>query len=206
MGTNETPHDACVRGLTEELGRYVADGEIRVLPSSLVCWEETIESPSYPSLVTRYSLHQMDASVSGLPTTSFVTYERGGKEAPKEHFWRWRHDGRDDLRRKVPVKVELPTTHALSKCVQREIDEFLVDHGWFREVDGFLQDSASVASPHRLQSAADARHSKLDHFLQQNGWDDIRAPEVVEQYDRPETVMERLRRQITNSSFRSDGK
>jgi len=66
------------------------------VPQSLLVWDELVDSPSYPSLITQYTLHQVEVVVPGLPQESFATIE--GK---KKHFWEWRNDGPDDLRRKT---------------------------------------------------------------------------------------------------------
>ena len=73
--------------------------QVVVDEGSLVSWEEVIDSPSYPSLTTQYKMQQLSAVVSGLPSSPFVTYESGA-EGGKEHYWEWREDSPNDLRRR----------------------------------------------------------------------------------------------------------
>ena len=99
MIANEDPLPAAVRGVIEELGTFNLDrSTVQVKADSLLVWDELIDSPSYPSLTTQYTLHQVEVIVPGLPNEPFSTTE--GK---KEHFWEWRVDSADDLRRKLSV-------------------------------------------------------------------------------------------------------
>ena len=82
--------------------------QVVVDEGSLVSWEEVIDSPSYPSLTTQYKMQQLSAVVSGLPSSPFVTYESGA-EGGKEHYWEWREDSPNDLRR-PPTPTPTPTT------------------------------------------------------------------------------------------------
>ena len=67
-----------------------------------------LSSPSFPGLCTQYCLYQMEATVTGLPSTSFVS-----EVHPKKHAWEWRPDEDDDLRHKEGQ----PLRHA------QEVDE-----------------------------------------------------------------------------------
>ena len=93
---SEDPKEAAIRGVIEEIGQHLPDPSLcELVPQSLLVWDELVDSPSYPSLITQYTLHQIEVIVPGLPQESFATME--GK---KKHFWEWRDDGPDDLRRK----------------------------------------------------------------------------------------------------------
>jgi hypothetical protein len=63
--------DICVaaaRGVREELGEVLnANTIINPLRATVLTSEEIIESPSYPSLRTKYILHTITVEVSGLP-------------------------------------------------------------------------------------------------------------------------------------------
>lgn len=94
----EDPKEAALRGMLEEMGDLAPDAaQVEIVHNSMLVWDELVESPSYPSLITQYQLHQIEVIVPGLPLEPFKTIE--GK---KEHFWEWRSDSDDDLRRKAP--------------------------------------------------------------------------------------------------------
>ena len=104
MNEGEVPHIAALRGLTEEFSSIVDKEQIDLWPDSLLVWVEIIESPSFPNLTTQYRMHQMTATIAGLPHGSFSTLEeevgKDGQVKTKEHFWEWRLDHPADLRRK----------------------------------------------------------------------------------------------------------
>ena len=62
------------------------------------------------------------AVVRGLPTDNFTTLETDG-DATKEHFWEWRHDSPEDLRRRPVSVVSGTLTHAA------ELTDWLEHHG-----------------------------------------------------------------------------
>ena len=75
----EGPVAAARRGVLEELGPALGPRASSILidDASLTAWEETRQSSSsYPTLATRYLLHQVDALVAGLPSTAFSTLEK----------------------------------------------------------------------------------------------------------------------------------
>ncbi|EOD17783.1 hypothetical protein EMIHUDRAFT_209756 [Emiliania huxleyi CCMP1516] len=82
---------AAHRGVAEELGGLGVGsaGAVQVDLSSLRQWREARSSYSYPTLLSHYNLHQLDATVQGLPSGSFQTSER---EAAGRllHLWEWR--------------------------------------------------------------------------------------------------------------------
>jgi len=74
----EEPIAAARRGVLEELGPALGprSSSISIDETSLTSWEEVRHtSSSYPSLATRYRLHQVDALVAGLPCRAFSTLE-----------------------------------------------------------------------------------------------------------------------------------
>ena len=93
----EDPVLAATRCTKEELGAAISDPQsnVKVYPETLVEWNEVTDSPSFPELHTFYRLIQVDTLIRGLPSDAFSTVE--GK---KEHFWEWRVDADDDLRRR----------------------------------------------------------------------------------------------------------
>lgn len=98
----ETPLDGASRGLLEELGTVASAARVDLAASSLRTWQEAVESPSYPTLRSVYTLHQLDAVVRGLPAVAFAT-EEGGHEGGHAgcsqdrmvHVWAWRRDADD---------------------------------------------------------------------------------------------------------------
>jgi len=112
----EDPVLAAERAVREELGSVIGSTlhgkglELEVLlrdatgpdaiqasPETMLAWDEVTDSPSFPGLVTQYRLHEVQILVRGLPTENFSSVE-----GTKEHFWEWRFDSDDDLRRKQP--------------------------------------------------------------------------------------------------------
>ena len=96
---NESPIDGAWRGITEELGPIAPACNVEMDETSLKTWRETLQSPSYPTLRSEYTLHNVRACISELPDTSFETdellveYEAEGLEAPNiRHVWSWRRD------------------------------------------------------------------------------------------------------------------
>jgi len=83
MFPGETALEAAERGIVEELGSAIVEGSMRssmpwpieLESNSLVAWDETRASKSYPHLISRYFLFQVDAVVHGLPSESFSTVE-----------------------------------------------------------------------------------------------------------------------------------
>lgn len=115
---DETPHNAALRAIKEELGSVStlqADGIVlRVLRESHIYWEELVESPSYPNLVTVYKLNQFEIMLRGLPSDEFATTEDGEDGRKKINYWRWVRDSPDDNRYKGESSGQsaLPTTSA----------------------------------------------------------------------------------------------
>ena len=55
----EVPTHAALRGVKEEMGGLVTDlSAVDLLLDTHLSWDEIIESPSFPSLTTMYTLHQ----------------------------------------------------------------------------------------------------------------------------------------------------
>lgn len=93
LKSGESYLEAARRCLQEELG--VAPEAVRLRPESYEVNSELQVSSSYPGLLTEYSLHRVEASVTGLPDVTFWREnETALAEAPvKRHRWEWR-DGR----------------------------------------------------------------------------------------------------------------
>ncbi|XP_010493608.1 PREDICTED: uncharacterized protein LOC104770846 [Camelina sativa] len=112
MKPEETPDEAVIRAIKEELGSIFDGGDddvgkrIRVIPGSYSRRVEERNSLSYPGLPARYALHSVDATVEGLPEEDFTTEEKeyGGGDSTedsvetraagkavtvKRHYWKW---------------------------------------------------------------------------------------------------------------------
>eukprot|EP00966_Prymnesium_polylepis_P147811 3414561-Prymnesium_polylepis.1 len=69
MLANDDPKQTCVHGLDREFGHQkmvslagttaLAEWQVSVDDSSLIVWEEIVDSPSFPHLTTQYKMHQM---------------------------------------------------------------------------------------------------------------------------------------------------
>ena len=81
--------DAAARGLFEELG--VLEDKIVFNKNSHFTRTMISESSSYPGLLTRYTFHDIEAAVEGLPKDNFWhdndAYSQG--DPIKRHFWEW---------------------------------------------------------------------------------------------------------------------
>lgn len=89
MHPGEDAVAAALRCVEEELGVSRASCRI-VRRASEESTEEKV-SPSYPGLLTRYSMHQVEMEIDNLPETAFTTVEAAtsGDAAVKEHYWDW---------------------------------------------------------------------------------------------------------------------
>jgi hypothetical protein len=74
----------------EELG--VPHESCRIIPGTHTEASRTSESPSYPGLVTRYRMNQVEMAISDLPDTAFSTQEsdQSQESAVRIHYWDWR--------------------------------------------------------------------------------------------------------------------
>ena len=63
-------------------------------------WEESTDSPSYPGLTTMYRLHQVDATVHGLPTNGFAS-----AKCKTRYHWDWRQDAPGGLVRTAEMLI-----------------------------------------------------------------------------------------------------
>ena len=93
---HESPVDGAYRGLLEELGTVASAASVDI--AALRTWREALESPSYPTLRSVYTLHQLSAIVRGLPAVAFATEKGGHADSAQDrmvHVWAWRSDADD---------------------------------------------------------------------------------------------------------------
>lgn len=85
----EELNDAAMRCLHEELGLKPA--QIDFDESHYKKEEETRESPSYPGLMTRYTMYTVELKVEGLPEQTFwrENVAIGEGDPVKRHLWGW---------------------------------------------------------------------------------------------------------------------
>lgn len=85
----EKLHDAALRCLHEEVG--LDPTQVRFIESNYEKEQETKESPSYPGLMTQYTVHTLEAEVTGLPTQRFWRLNWAAEEGDpvKRHLWDW---------------------------------------------------------------------------------------------------------------------
>jgi NUDIX domain len=90
MHAGEDAETAAYRCAWEELG--VPRESCRVIPGRHAEASRTSESPSYPGLVTRYQMTQVEMAIPDLPDTAFSTAEsdRSQDATVKVHYWDWR--------------------------------------------------------------------------------------------------------------------
>lgn len=93
MQPGESYLEAALRCLREELG--VKRSDVTLLHDTYRRKQRDAPSPSYPGLHTRYTFHQVEAEVEGLPEGAFSTHERAGERGdPVEtHHWTWEEKG-----------------------------------------------------------------------------------------------------------------
>ncbi|MDX1664289.1 MAG: NUDIX domain-containing protein [Candidatus Promineifilaceae bacterium] len=89
MRADEAPLAAALRCLVEEL--EVQPGDVTLLPDTHRKVVNERDGRSYPGLLTRYTLHIVEADVVGLPDHPFSTAEKakGPGEPICRHFWVW---------------------------------------------------------------------------------------------------------------------
>lgn len=90
MLLGESPFDAAVRCLQEELGVRISD--IKIIDSS---YRKSIKysfSPSYPGLKSRYIIHTVEVEIKDLPESDFWTTEahHDATLGAGRHYWSWR--------------------------------------------------------------------------------------------------------------------
>ena len=87
---SENSIDAAYRCLNEELG--LNRDQVSVLVEDHE-WEEMVTvSPSYPGLLTHYTIQRIRAHVNGLPDNDFWRENTAAKEGDpvSRHLWAWR--------------------------------------------------------------------------------------------------------------------
>lgn len=82
----ESPHNAAVRCLREELGLDVAPGEL--ISRGVEEWQS--DSPSYPGLPTRYRLYSFETTGAALPDEPFKRDNAADGDPVRRHWWVWR--------------------------------------------------------------------------------------------------------------------
>ncbi|MGH3797817.1 MAG: NUDIX hydrolase [Pseudonocardiaceae bacterium] len=89
MLPGEHAETAAYRCIEEELG--VPRESCRIIPGTHTEASRTGESRSYPGLVTRYRMNQVEMEIPNLPDIAFSTPESDGSEdaAVKIHYWDW---------------------------------------------------------------------------------------------------------------------
>jgi hypothetical protein len=89
MRAGEEVETTVQRGLGEELG--IASEDVMILADSYQQYQRLQDSPSYPGLPTRYSIHRLAVQVKGLPEGDFwwenAAYGQG--DPVKRHYWVW---------------------------------------------------------------------------------------------------------------------
>ena len=89
MQAGEEVETAVRRGLGEELG--IASEDVTILGGSYRQYQRLGDSPSYPGLPTRYTIHSFVVQVEGLPEGGFwrdnAVYGQG--DPVKRHYWVW---------------------------------------------------------------------------------------------------------------------
>lgn len=90
---NETSIDAAHRCLMEELGLRLEQMDFMSVENEK---EGMItDSPSYPGLLTRYTMQKVEARVTGLPVEDFWRENKAAAEGDpiSWHLWGWRKPG-----------------------------------------------------------------------------------------------------------------
>ena len=88
--SNETGVDAAQRCLREELG--LSSEQIEAMSMANEREEMIADSPSYPGLLTRYTIQEIKARVIGLPEDDFWRENKAAAEGDpvSRHLWGWR--------------------------------------------------------------------------------------------------------------------
>ncbi len=90
MKPGETPVGAALRGIEEEL--RVESERVTVLSASDKPQTTLRESPSFPGLRTKYSVHTVEVQIESLPDQTFWTDElpENSSDPIKRHQWQWK--------------------------------------------------------------------------------------------------------------------
>lgn len=85
----EDVHEAALRCLDEELG--LIPKQITIEHGLYKKKVTTVDSPSYPGLLCRYTVHLLKAAVTGLPDEPFWHENTAAAEGDpiKRHLWQW---------------------------------------------------------------------------------------------------------------------
>jgi hypothetical protein len=90
MLSGESVETAAIRCVQEELG--ITLDERALVPGTHTVAENERYSQSFPELLSRYTVHEVEIRVPGLPDTPFSTKESldGTDTAIQDHYWEWR--------------------------------------------------------------------------------------------------------------------
>lgn len=90
MLPGESVATAAIRCVREELGITV--DERALVPGTHTVAENARYSQSFPGLLSRYTVHEVELELPGLPDTPFSTRESldGTDTAIRDHHWEWR--------------------------------------------------------------------------------------------------------------------
>ena len=91
MKRGETPIDAAMRCLAEEIGCTFAN--ILDPPKLIQTKEDQLDSPSYPGLPSLFTLHTLICTVQALPNIDFVTTNQAEGDPVASIRWRWVEPG-----------------------------------------------------------------------------------------------------------------
>lgn len=88
----ETYQEAALRCLREEL--HISAKNVQLISESYEKTGLEIDAKSYPGLLTRYTIHHIEAAVSGLPDGDFWRENRSFQKGDpiRRHLWVWRQD------------------------------------------------------------------------------------------------------------------
>lgn len=88
----EEPLNAALRGIEEEL--QINSEQVTIIKYPEQPKVELTESPSFPSLQTKYLLHTVEARIENLPDETFWTDEASDNHSDPitRHQWQWKVD------------------------------------------------------------------------------------------------------------------
>lgn len=96
MRSGESYVDATIRGLYEEL--HVEESQLKIISCSDTPKMVVNESHSYPGLITKYILNQVEVIIDNLPAEEFWTHEFTDDfgEPSITHHWQWVTENKEE--------------------------------------------------------------------------------------------------------------